>query len=242
MGEVILVASGKGGVGKTVFAANMGAYLAGEGKRIALVDMNMGLRNLDICLGLENRIVYDVADVLMGLCRIKQALVKDKRFAALYLMSAAQYIDKTPIVPQQMKSLYEKLCQAFDYVIVDAPAGIGEAFMATAHGVDAAVIVTAPEYAAVRDGEMVSGLLLKAGIKKRFCVVNQVREHLFASKLVPDLQEIADTIKLPLAGVIQYDESIHISANNGVPAVIKPGTYIQKNFDEIADRIVNGTD
>lgn len=238
MGKVILVASGKGGVGKTVFASNAGAKLAQEGYKVVMIDMNMGLRNLDIYLGLENKVVYDVADVMSGVCRIKQALIKDRRFPELYLMSAPQNKQKAEITPLHMKVLCSKLKRSFDYIIVDAPAGIDEGLAIAAAGADAAVIVTVPEYAAVRDADAVDQILLQIGIKKRTYVINKVMANLIRTGLVPSIAEIADIMRPEMAGIIQYDENIHIAANNGLPIVYKEGTYIEKNFKKIMDRII----
>lgn len=241
MGKVILIASGKGGVGKTVFASNAGAKLAQEGYKVVLIDMNMGLRNLDICLGLENKVVYDVADVLTGMCRIKQALIKDRRFPDLYLMSAPQNKQKAEITPLHMKVLCNKLRRNFDYIIIDAPAGIGEDLELAGAGADSAVIVTVPEYAAVRDADMLDQVLLNMGIKKRAYIINKVMANLICTGLVPSISDIAETMRPPMAGIIQYDENIHIAANNGLPIVYKEGTYIEKNFKKILDRIIEAS-
>lgn len=238
MGKVILVASGKGGVGKTVFASNAGAKLAQEGYKVVLIDMNMGLRNLDICLGLENKVVYDVADVLTGVCRIKQALIRDRRFPELYLMSAPQNKQKAEITPLHMKVLCNKLKRNFDFIIIDAPAGIGEDLIIAGSGADSAVIVTVPEYAAVRDADMLDQIIIDMGIKKRTYVINKVMPNLITTGLVPGISEIAECMRPPMAGIIQYDDNIHIAANNGIPIVYREGTYIEKNFKKIVDRIV----
>jgi len=241
MGKVILVASGKGGVGKTVFVSNAGAKLAQEGFKVVLIDMNMGLRNLDICLGLENKVVYDVADVLTGVCRIRQALIRDKRFPELYLMSAPQNKQKAEITPLHMKVLCNKLKKNFDYIIIDAPAGIGDDLAIAAAGADSAVIVTVPEFAAVRDADMLDQVLLEQGIKKRTYVINKVMANLITTGLVPGISEIAEIMRPPMAGIIQYDENIHIAANNGLPIVYKEGTYIEKNFKNIIKRIIEAS-
>lgn len=241
MGKVILIASGKGGVGKTVFASNAGAKLAQEGYKVVLIDMNMGLRNLDICLGLENRIVYDVADVLTGMCRIKQALIRDRRFPELYLMSAPQNKQKAEITPLHMKVLCNKLKRNFDFIIIDAPAGIGEDLAIAAAGADSAVIITVPEFAAVRDADMLDQVLLEQGIKKRTYVINKVMANLIGTGLVPSIAEIAETMRPNMAGIIQYDENIHIAANNGLPIVYREGTYIEQNFKKILERIVEAS-
>ena len=241
MGKVILVASGKGGVCKTVFVSNAGAKLAQEGFKVVLIDMNMGLRNLDICLGLENKVVYDVADVLTGVCRIRQALIRDKRFPELYLMSAPQNKQKAEITPLHMKVLCNKLKKNFDYIIIDAPAGIGDDLAIAAAGADSAVIVTVPEFAAVRDADMLDQVLLEQGIKKRTYVINKVMANLITTGLVPGISEIAEIMRPPMAGIIQYDENIHIAANNGLPIVYKEGTYIEKNFKNIIKRIIEAS-
>jgi septum site-determining protein MinD len=241
MGKVILIASGKGGVGKTVFASNAGAKLAQEGYKVVLIDMNMGLRNLDICLGLENKVVYDVADVLTGVCRIKQALIRDRRFPELYLMSAPQNKQKAEITPLHMKVLCNKLKRSFDFIIIDAPAGIGEDLVIAGAGADSAVIVTVPEYAAVRDADALDLVLLGIGINKRTFVINKVMASLICTGLVPSIAEIAETMRPPMAGIIQYDENIHIAANNGLPIVYKEGTYIEINFRKILERIIEAS-
>ncbi|MDF3002000.1 MAG: minD [Bacillota bacterium] len=241
MGKVILVASGKGGVGKTVFASNAGAKLAQEGYKVVMIDMNMGLRNLDLYLGLENKVVYDVADVMSGVCRIKQALIRDRRFPELYLMSAPQNKQKAEITPLHMKVLCNKLKRSFDYIIIDAPAGIDEGLAIAAAGADSAVIVTVPEYAAVRDADAVDQILLQIGIKKRTYVINKVMANLIRTGLVPGIAEIADIMRPEMAGIIQYDENIHIAANNGLPIVYKEGSYIEQNFKKIMDRIIEAS-
>lgn len=241
MGKVILIASGKGGVGKTVFTSNAGAKLAQEGYKVVLIDMNLGLRSLDICLGLENKVVYDVTDVLTGVCRIKQALVRDRRFPELYMMAAPQSRNKAEITPLHMKVLCRKLKKNFDYIIIDAPAGIGEDLAIAGSGADMAVIVTVPEYAAIRDADALDQVLLNIGIKNRTYVINKVMANLIYTGLVPGISEIAETLRPPMAGIIQYDENIHIAANNGLPIVYKEGTYIEKNFKKILERIIEAS-
>lgn len=238
MGKVILIASGKGGVGKTMFTANVGATLAKRGKKVVLIDMNTGLRNLDIFLGLENKVVYDVADVLSGVCRIKQALIRDRRFDDLYLMAAAQNKEKIEVTPLHMKVLCNKLRKTFDYIIMDVGAGIDESLALAAAGADGAVIITVPEYVSVRDADVVDGVLLNLGIKDRKYVVNKVQSDLINSGLIPSLSEIAEIMRPKLAGIIQQDRNIHIAANNGMPIVLKEGSYIEKNFSKIVDRII----
>jgi septum site-determining protein MinD len=238
MGKVILIASGKGGAGKTVFTANAGAALAQKGYKVVLIDMDMGLRNLDLCLGLENKVVYDVADAMTGLCRIKQALIRDRRFDELYLISAAHHKGKGDITPLHMKVLCEKLKERFDYILVDAPAGIGDGLKLAAAGADSAVIITSPEHVAVRDADMLDRVLNDLGIKNKSYVVNKVKAELMGMGIVPNLREIAELLKPKMSGIIQYDDNIHIAANSGVPVVMTKGTYIEENFNNIVDRII----
>ena len=238
MSEVILVASGKGGVGKTVIAANLGAVLAQRGKSVVLVDLNLGRRNLDICLGMENRIVYDLADAIMGICRIKQSLVKDRRFPALYLISAPQSRKKSFISEKEMIAFCADLKRSFDYVILDAPAGIEEILLSAAAASDRAVIVTVPEYAAIRDTDMVDEVLKESGIGRRSVVINKIMEGLYNKGVVPEPSEIAESLRLPITGLIPFDENIHISANIGVPIVLAKGSYVERNLSQIADRIL----
>ena len=238
MGKVILIASGKGGTGKSVFVANAGAVLALRGYKVALIDMDMGLRNLDICLGLEDKVVYDLFDVLTGLCRIKQALVRDKRFGELYLMSAPPRNKDADITPLHMKVLCKKLRGSFDYILIDAPGGVGDAVVLSAAGADSAVIVTVPDHTAVRDADVLHSVLKENGVTDVKYVLNKVRSETIATGLVPGISEIAEKLRAQPAGIIQYDDNIHIAANNGLPVVFKKGTYIEENFNKIADRII----
>lgn len=238
MGKVISVVSGKGGTGKTLFASNMGALLAMGGSSVVLIDMDMGLRNLDIYLGLENNVVYNVMDVISGMCRIKQALVRDKRFKSLYLMSAAPPKDERDITPLHVKVLCERLKQEFDYIIIDGSAGIGDNMDLAACAADTVVVITEPEAASIRDADVVDRELEKMGIKDKCCVVNKVDPELMALGVVPSLADISHSLRLRIAGLIQFDSNIYIATNSGVPIVLKVGTYIEKNFSKIVKRII----
>ena len=238
MGKVILIASGKGGTGKTVFTANVGAVLAQRGHKVALIDLDMGLRNLDICLGLENRVVYDVADVLSGLCRIKQALIRDKRFDSLYFMASPPSGKIADITPLHIKVLCKKLLRNFEYILIDAPAGAGENVLTSAAGADIAVIVTVPEYAAVRNADALARALKESGVGSVKYVLNQVRGDLMKTGVMPGLNDISRKLKSDIAGIILHDDNIQLSANAGYPIVCKRGTYIAKNFNKIADKII----
>ena len=238
MGKVILIASGKGGTGKTMFTANAGAILAQKGYRVALLDMDMGLRNLDLCLGLEDRVVYDMVDVLTGLCRIKQALIRDKRFDSLYIMAAPPSSKIADLTPLHLKVLCKKLRETFDYVLIDASAGVGETVLMPAAGADCAVIMTVPEHAAVRDADVLCALLAENGVKDIKYVINKVKRELVNTGFVPKINEIAEKLRAEMVGIIQYDDSIHLATNNGLPVVFKKGTYIEENFAKIVNRII----
>lgn len=238
MGQTILVTSGKDGAGKTVIAANMAAVLAGAGHSVVLMDLNIGSRNLDIILGMENRVVYDLADVVTGMCRIRQAMIKDDRLDNLFLISAPQNKEKAAISGEQLSELCGELKILFDYIIIDAPAGNGDDLRLAADPADKAVLVTIPEYAAVRDLEMTNVLLEGKGISDRSIVVNKILPGLHGKEMVPDPEEIAEALRLPIIGLIPYDQNIHISANIGVPIALIGDNYISKNLKRIGERLL----
>jgi septum site-determining protein MinD len=239
MSEVIVIASGKGGVGKTVFATNLGTILAQRGARVVMIDMNIGLRSLDICFGLENRIVYDLTDAVTGICPVKKALVKDRRFEELYLISTPQSRTKPIVTSEQLKTLCQELKEDFEYIIIDAPAGIDEGFLLSVAPADRAVIITVPEHAAIRDADLLDGVFNELGINKKCVIVNKIMSGLFKRGIVPDPLDIAENLRVPILGLIPFDENIHISANIGIPIVMAKGNYIERNFSLIADRIIN---
>jgi septum site-determining protein MinD len=238
MGKVILTASGKGGVGKSVFTVNLGATLAERGLRVVLIDMNVGLRNLDIYMGLENRVIYDVADVLSGLCAPRKALVRDKRFPWLCILSAPQKMEKFNAAARDVADLYAQLRNGCDYVLVDGPAGVGDSLCLAAAGVDAAILVTTLEYVALRDADMADITLCGAGVRNRAYVINKVDLDLMRSGALPSFEDVSGIMRPPLLGIIQNDENIHLAANRGVPVVYQKGHYIEENFNRIADRLL----
>lgn len=239
MGKVFIVASGKGGTGKTMFSVNLGATLAKKGYSVVMVDMDMGLRNLDLYFGLEDNVVYDVYDVLTGLCKIKQALIKDKRFDGLYVMASSPSRSDGCLTPLHMKVLSEKLKEQYDFVIIDGPSGIDDGLVLAAAGADEGIIVINPEYASMRDADNLDRQLRDLGIEKRFLVINNLEVDLMEEGYTPSLGEIMTNLSPTLAGVIQADQNIRISTNLGIPIVIKEGTYIEENFNRIADRILS---
>ena len=238
MGKVILVSSGKGGTGKTMFTVDMGAVLARSGSRVMLLDMDMGLRNMDIYLGMENKVVYNIMDVLSGICRIKKAMIKVDGFSTLYFMAASPRKDERDLTPLHMEVLCSKLKKFFDYIIIDCPAGIGDMFDAAAITADKAVIVTEPEVASLRDADAADRYLREKKVQDISIVVNKVKVDLMKAGFVPDISQIIEMFKTPVAGLIQYDENIHISTNLGIPIVCKEGTYIDDNFRQIVSRVI----
>ena len=237
MGKVILVASGKGGTGKTMFSSNLGGILAEEGSNVVIVDADMGQRNLDLYLGLENRVVYDAYDVMTGVCTIDQALIRDKRFTSLYIMAASPASDNGELTPVHVKNLCDNLRQSFDYVIIDGPSGIEQNLRNAAAGADAAIIVTVPEYSSLRDADILDRMLLGEGLRERYYVLNKVMVELMKEGYGPSLKEIAGILMPELLGIIQFDENIFISTTLGVPIVFQKDTYIKENFKRIANRI-----
>ncbi|MCR1899906.1 septum site-determining protein MinD [Irregularibacter muris] len=237
MGEVIVITSGKGGVGKTTTAANIGTALALMGKSVVIVDADIGLRNLDVVMGLENRIVYDVVDVAEGICRLKQALIKDKRFDGLYLLPAAQTKDKTAINPKQMQELNEDLKKEFDYVIIDCPAGIEQGFKNAIAGADKAIVVTAPEVSAVRDADRIIGLLEANEIHNPQLVINKLRIDMVKKGDMMNIDDMIDILAIELLGVIPDDQSIVISTNRGEPAVVDNNSLAGNAYRNVAERI-----
>lgn len=237
MGEVIVVTSGKGGVGKTTTSANIGTGLAALGHKVVLVDTDIGLRNLDVVMGLENRIVYDIVDVTSGNCRLKQALIKDKRFENLFLLPAAQTKDKTAVNPEQMRTLCEDLKKDFDYAIIDCPAGIEQGFRNAIAGADRAIVVATPEVSSVRDADRIIGLLEAEGLNNPRLIINRIRPHMVKRGDMMDISDILDILAIDLIGVIPDDESIVISTNRGEPAVMDHVSHAGEAFRRITRRI-----
>ena len=237
MGKSILIASGKGGTGKTMFAVNLGATLVSNGKKVLIIDMDLGLRNLDLYLGVENNVVYDVYDVMTGVCRIKQAIIQDKRFENLHMMSASPNKEDGTLTPLHMKVLCGKLRDKYDYILIDAPSGIDDGVTIASAGADMAIIVTNPEYSAIRDADALDRELMKLGIQDRYVGLNKIVADLINMGYAPSLMEVTELLRPTLIGAIQFDENIQISTNLGIPIVLKENTYIKSNFDKIASRV-----
>ena len=238
MGEVIVITSGKGGVGKTTTTANLGSALALAGKKVALVDTDIGLRNLDVVMGLENRIVYDIVDVIEEKCKIRQALIKDKRFKELFLLPAAQTRDKTAINEDQMKELISKLKEEFDYILIDCPAGIEQGFKNAIVGADRAIVVTTAEISAIRDADRIIGLLESSEIKNPELIVNRLRPNMVKRGEMMDVDDIVDLLSIDLIGVVPDDEFIITQTNKGEPVISNKKAPSGKAYIEISRRIL----
>ena len=238
MSEVIVITSGKGGVGKTTTVANLGTALSFENKKTVVVDADIGLRNLDVVMGLENRIVYDIVDVVEGTCKLKQALIKDKRFENLYLLPAAQTRDKNAVSEHQMEDLCKKLKESFDYIIIDCPAGIEQGFKNAVAGADRAIVVTNPEVSAVRDADRIIGLLEANEISNIQLIINRIRQDMVKRGDMMDKQDIVEILAIDLIGMVPDDESIIISTNKGEPAILDERSLAGKAYKNIARRIL----
>lgn len=238
MGEVIVVTSGKGGVGKTTTTANIGTGLAAAGYKVVLVDTDIGLRNLDVVLGLENRIVYDLTDVTGGVCRMKQALIRDKRLDGLHLLPAAQTKDKTAVSPVQMQDLCKELKQEFEYVIIDCPAGIEQGFRNAIAGADRAIVVTTPEVSAVRDADRIIGLLEAAELSEPKLIINRIRPKMVRAGDMMSIDDMIDILAIDLLGVIPEDEMIVITTNRGEPVVLDQVSRSGQAYRNITRRVL----
>ncbi|MGF7186166.1 septum site-determining protein MinD [Desulfitispora alkaliphila] len=238
MGEVIVITSGKGGVGKTTTTANIGTGLANMGKKVVLIDTDIGLRNLDVVLGLENRIVYDIVDVVNGDCRLKQALIKDKRFEGMYLLPAAQTKDKNAVSEEQMKKLCEELKSEYDYILIDCPAGIEQGFKNAISGAERAIVVTTPEVSAVRDADRIVGLLEASELREPKLVVNRIRQAMVQKGDMMDIDDMIDILAIDLMGVVPEDDLIVVSTNKGEPAVLDDNSRAGQAYRNISRRIM----
>ncbi len=237
-GSVIVITSGKGGVGKTTTSANIGTALAKDGSKVVLIDTDIGLRNLDLLLGLENRIVYTIVDVVEERCKLKQALVKDKKNPNLCLLAAAQTRDKSAVTEEQLKNICEQLKEEFDYIIVDCPAGIEQGFQNAVAGANEAIVVTTPEMSAVRDADRIIGLLeAKEDVKKYRLLVNRVRPNLVKTNDMMSVDDVVGILSAELIGVIPEDTGIITSTNKGEPIVNNEKSLAGQAYMNVARRI-----
>lgn len=238
MSEAIVITSGKGGVGKTTTTANIGTALASLGKKVVVVDGDTGLRNLDVLMGLENRIVFTLLDVIEERCRVKQALIKDKRFPNLYLLPTAQTRDKDEVSPEQMLNLVNELKEEFDYILIDCPAGIEQGFENAIIGADRALIVVNPEVTSVRDADRVIGKLDAKGLDDHQLIINRLNQDMVNRGDMLDINDILDSLAVKLIGIVPADEEITVATNKGEPVVLNNKAVSGQAFNNIAKRIL----
>lgn len=236
--RIIVVTSGKGGVGKTTVTANLSARLAMEGYSVVAIDADIGLRNLDVVMGLENRIVFNLVDVIEGACRLPQALVRDKRIENLYLLPAAQTRTKEAVTSEQMKDLCDSLRGSYDFVIVDSPAGIESGFRNAAVGADEALVVVTPEVSSVRDADRIIGLLESGGKKTIDLVVNRVRPDMIRAGKMLGVSDVSGILAIKIMGIIPEDDNVVVSTNRGEPLALGTGSPAAQAFGNIAGRIL----
>ena len=238
-GRVIVITSGKGGVGKTTTSANIGTALAKEGYKVVLIDTDLGLRNLDLLLGLENRIVYTIVDVIEERCKLKQALVKDKKNPNLSLLAAAQTRDKSAVNAEQLKEICDQLKEKNDFVLVDCPAGIEQGFQNAVAGASEAIVVTTPEMSAIRDADRIIGLLnTKEEITSTRLLLNRVRPKLIKNNEMMSVDDVVEILEIPLVGIIPEDTGIITSTNKGEPIVNDEKSLAGQAYRNVAQRII----
>ena len=236
-GKTIVVTSGKGGVGKTTTVANLGTTLAKKKHSVVMVDTDIGLRNLDVVMGLENRIVYNLVDVIEGKCRKEQAMIRDRKLSNLFIIPAAQTREKSSVTPEQMKELCSNLAAEFDYVLIDCPAGIEQGFKNAIAGADFAVVVTTPEVSAIRDADRVIGLLEAAMLKQISLIINRLNVKMVKRGDMMSTEDIISLLSVPLLGVVPESEEVVVSTNRGVPLVHERASKAGAAFRRIASRL-----
>ena len=235
--RVVTVTSGKGGVGKTTAAANIGVALASAGQRVVCIDADIGLRNLDVVMGLENRIVYDLVDVVEGRCKLRQAMIKDKRLPDLHLIPAAQTRDKTAVSPKDMQRLADEIRPDFDWVVIDSPAGIERGFRNAIAQADLVLIITNPEVSAVRDADRIIGLVEAEEKGPPKLIINRVKPEMVRRGDMLSTEDVLEVLAIQLIGVVPEDELVLVSSNQGLPAALDPKSRAGKAFRDIARRL-----
>jgi septum site-determining protein MinD len=236
-GKVVTVTSGKGGVGKTTATANIGAALAAVGNKVVCIDADIGLRNLDVVLGLENRIVYDLVDVVEGRCRLRQALIRDKRLPELFLIPAAQTRDKSAVSPSDMVRLCEDLRQDFDWILIDSPAGIERGFRNALAPANIVLVVTNPEVSAVRDADRIIGLVEAEEKGPARLVINRIKPSMVRRGEMLSADDVLELLAVELIGMIPDDENVVTSTNRGLPIVMDGRSKAGQAFRNIARRL-----
>lgn len=241
MGEAIVITSGKGGVGKTTTTANLGTALALMEKKVCLVDTDIGLRNLDVAMGLENRIIFDIVDVINERCKLTQALVQDKRFESLSLLPAAQTSDKSALTKKGMKTIIAELKKDFDYIIIDCPAGIEQGFQNAIAGADKAIVVTTPEKSSVRDADRIIGLIEQEEMERPRLIINRIRNQMMERGDMLHIDEIVQILSIELLGIVIDSEDVIKASNQGEPIALTPSSKASIAYRNIARRILGET-
>ena len=236
--QVITITSGKGGVGKTTATANLGAALAQLGRRVVCIDADVGLRNLDLVMGLENRIVYDLVDVVEGRCKLRQAMIRDKRIKGLFLLPAAQTRDKTAVSPSDMVLICDELRRKYDFVLVDSPAGIERGFRNAIAPADQVIIVTNPEVASVRDSDRIIGLLEADGKEVPSLIINRLKPEMVAQEKMLGIGDVLEVLMIDLIGIVPEDEQVLVATNQGQPVVLANNSLAGQAFRNIGRRII----
>jgi septum site-determining protein MinD len=235
---VVTVTSGKGGVGKTTATANLGVALAEAEQRVVCIDADIGLRNLDVVMGLENRIVYDLVDIVEGRCKLRQAMIKDKRLSNLFLIPAAQTRDKTAVSPRDMVRLTDELRKDFDWVLIDSPAGIERGFRNALAPADIVLIVTNPEVSAVRDADRIIGMVEAEEKEPPRLILNRVKPEMVRRGEMLTTEDVLDVLAIELIGVVPEDDGVITASNQGLPVALNPRSKAGKAFREIAHRLM----
>ncbi len=234
---ILTITSGKGGVGKTTATANLGVALASMGCSVVCIDADIGLRNLDVIMGLENRIVYDLVDVIENRCKIRQAMIKDKRNENLFLIPAAQTRDKTAVSPQDMIHLTDELRKDFDWVLIDSPAGIERGFRNALAPADKVIIVTNPEVSSVRDADRIIGLIEAEEKGPGLLIINRLKPEMVKRGDMLGADDVLDVLAVELLGIVPDDEAVIVASNQGAPVVLNNRSLAGKAFDNIARRL-----
>jgi septum site-determining protein MinD len=237
-GKVVTVTSGKGGVGKTTATANIGAGLAEFGNKVVCVDADIGLRNLDVVLGLENRIVYDLVDVVEGRCRLRQAMIRDKRMPELFLIPAAQTRDKSAVSPSDMVRLCNELRADYDFILIDSPAGIERGFRNAVAPADKVIVLTNPEVSAVRDADRIIGLIEAEEKGPASLIINRIKPDMVRRGDMLSVDDILELLAVDLVGLVPEDEAVILSTNRGLPIVLDGKSKAGQAFRNIARRII----
>jgi septum site-determining protein MinD len=236
-GKVLTITSGKGGVGKTTTTANIAVALAAMGAKVVCIDGDIGLRNLDVVMGLENRIVYDLVDVVEGRARLKQAMIKDKRLPELHLIPAAQTRDKAAVSPSDMIRICNELRPEFDFILIDSPAGIERGFRNSIAAADQVLIVTNPEVSAVRDADRIIGLIEAEEKGPGHLILNRVKAEMVKRGDMLSTDDVLDILAIPLIGIVPEDEGILVSTNRGSPVALDDRSRAGQAYRDIARRL-----